>query len=54
MRGIGLDVNAVKNKQIAMSRDQNAVENHNIKIYIVPLKECNSSNILLVVVVFSS
>ena len=42
---IGLDVNADKTKYTVMSRDQNAGRSRNIKLIIVPVKGCKSSNI---------
>jgi hypothetical protein len=42
---IGLEVNAEKTKYMVMSRNQNAGQNHNIKIDNKSLKEWNNSNI---------
>jgi len=43
---IGLELNDKKTKYMVMSRDQHAVQNHNIYIYVInPLKGWNTSNI---------
>lgn len=43
---IGLKVNAEKVKYVITYREQNAGQNHNIKIGNEDLKVCHSSNIL--------
>jgi hypothetical protein len=42
---IRLEVNADKTKYLVMSRDQNAGQNHNIKLMLNPWKAWNISNI---------
>jgi hypothetical protein len=42
---VGLEVSAEKTKYMVMSRNQNAGQNHNIKLDNKPLKGWNSSNI---------
>jgi hypothetical protein len=42
---IGLEMDADKTKYVVMSRDQNAVQSHNIKIDNSPLKRWGNSNV---------
>ena len=44
-REIGLEVSADKTKYMVMSRDQNAEQNHSVRIIIIPSRGWKSLNI---------